>query len=211
MSKKVKGITKDKPRLQNLDELFSIYDQSPENGGLVVTNIEISKLTPYHGHVFQMYEGERLDDMVASIESNGVLVPIIIRESLNSNPTSTDLLDSYEILAGHNRVNAAKLAGLNEVPAIILGNISDEEAQAYVVETNLMQRSFSDMLHSEKAAAIALHHSKMFSQGKRNDILEQLRKLEDAHNGKEQVKLDVHKQDNETEGLALPQVGKKSY
>ena len=49
---------------------------------------------------------------------------------------------------------------------------------SYVVETNLLQRSFSDMAHSEKVAVIALHHSKMFSQGKRNDILEQIKILE---------------------------------
>jgi ParB family chromosome partitioning protein len=83
-----------------------------------------------------------------------------------------------EILAGHNRINAAKTAGKATIPAIVLEGISDDEAMVYVVETNLMQRSFADMNHSEKAAVIAMHHSKMFSQGKRNDILEQLKALE---------------------------------
>lgn len=55
----------------------------------------------------------------------------------------------------------------------------------YVIETNLLQRSFSDMKHTEKAAVIALHHSKMFSQGKRNDIIEQLKMLEKSHDYKE--------------------------
>jgi ParB family chromosome partitioning protein len=82
-------------------------------------------------------------------------------------------------------VNAAKLAGLNEISAIILENISDEDAIIYVVETNLLQRSFSDMAHTEKAAVIALHHSKMFSQGKRNDILNQIKTLENPHDYKE--------------------------
>ena len=82
--------------------------------------------------------------MITSIKSNGVLVPIIVRK-----------IDTVlEILAGHNRVNAAKLAGLDEIPALILENISDEDAQAYVIETNLIQRSFSDMTHTEKAAVI---------------------------------------------------------
>ena len=118
-----------------------------------------------------MYEGERLDDMVESVRTNGVLVPIIVRKSGKT----------LEILAGHNRVNAAKSAGLDEIPAIILENISDEDALVYVVETNLIQRSFADMAHSEKAAVISLHHSKMFSQGKRNDILEHLKMLENPH------------------------------
>jgi ParB family chromosome partitioning protein len=72
------------------------------------------------------------------------------------------------------------MAGKATVPTIVLENISDEEAMVYVVETNLMQRSFTDMSHSEKAAVIAMHHSKMFSQGKRNDILEQLKALENS-------------------------------
>ena len=55
---------------------------------------------------------------------------------------------------------------------------SDEEAFIYVVETNVIQRSFNDMIPSEKAAVIAMSYSKMFSQGKRNDIIDELMKLE---------------------------------
>jgi len=179
------GIVKDKtkPRLKNLDDLLLLNDnvnpleqsvpiiETQPISKRMVINLLIDKLTPYKGHPFRLYAGERLDDMVASIKANGVLVPIIIRK--------TDTM--FEILAGHNRVNAAKLAGLNVIPALILENISDEDAQAYVIETNLMQRSFSDMAHSEKAAVIALHHNKMFSQGKRNDIIEQIKMLENPH------------------------------
>ena len=174
---------KPKPRLKNLDDLFELNGgvnpieqsvQSLETQPIsthTVTSIAIHSLTPFKGHPFRLYEGERLDDMVASIEANGVLVPIIVRK-----------VDSIlEILAGHNRVNAAKLAGHQEVPAIILENVSDADAMVCVVETNLIQRAFTDMTHSEKAAIIALHHSKMFSQGKRNDILEQIRTLENPH------------------------------
>jgi len=120
---------------------------------------------------FRIYEGERLEDMVESIKTNGVLVPVITRKRAGND-------DTIEILAGHNRINAAKIAGMETVPAVVLESISDEEAMVYVVETNLIQRSFSDMTHSEKAAVIAMHHNKMFSQGKRNDILEQLKTLE---------------------------------
>ena len=181
------GIKGKTAKLENLDQLFDI------NGGVnpletsvpiietqahhkrVIISIAIDKLTSYKEHPFKLYEGERLDDMVESIKANGVLMPIITRK----------LEDTIEILAGHNRVNAAKLAGLDEVPALILENISDEDAQAYVIETNLIQRSFSDMAHTEKAAVIALHHSKMFSQGKRNDIIQQIKMLENPHKYKE--------------------------
>ena len=174
---------KPKPRLKNLDDLFNLNNgvnplessvpiiETQAHNKRAVISVAIDKLTPFNGHLFRLYEGERLDDMVASIKTNGVLVPIIVRIK-NS---------MLEILAGHNRVNAAKFAGLDEIPAIVFENISDEDAMIYVIETNLLQRSFSDMAHTEKAAVIALHHSKMFSQGKLNDILEQIKMLENPH------------------------------
>lgn len=161
-----------KRHLRNLDDLFNVNDSGNQQGTKrSVVSLEIDRLKPFKNHPFRLYEGERLQDMVESVRLNGILVPIIIRKNDAS----------LEILAGHNRVNAAKQAELTEVPAIVLENISDDEALVYVVETNLIQRSFADMAHSEKSAVIALHHSKMFSQGKRNDILEQLKMLENPH------------------------------
>ena len=179
-----------KPRLQNLENLFKLNDGINPLEKVVpiiqiqparreVISVAIKQLTPFKGHPFRLYNGERLDDMVASVKINGVLVPIIVRRV-------TDIL---EILSGHNRVEAAKLAGLTEVPTIVYENISDADAMVYVVETNLIQRSFSDMCHSEKAAVIALHHSKMFSQGKRNDILKQLDMLENPYEFRENATL----------------------
>lgn len=96
-----------------------------------IEQIPINMLIPYRNHMFTLYSGERLDDMVQSIKTNGIMMPIIVR-ALNNN--------QYEILAGHNRCNAAKLAGLAEVPSIVKKDLSDEEAEMYVIETNLMQR-----------------------------------------------------------------------
>lgn len=135
--------------------------------------LSVDCLHPFEGHPFRIYEGERLDDMVESIRQNGVLTPIIVRTRN----------DGYEILSGHNRVAASKLAGVTEIPAIVKENLSDDEAWIYVIETNLMQRSFADMLPSEKAAVLYRQHSKMFSQGKRNDILQELENLEKQQNG----------------------------
>ena len=165
-----------RPRLENLDAMFGLEATEIQTTGKnTIVSIEIKKLIPFQNHPFHLYEGERLEDMTASIIANGILAPIIVRK----------INDTLEILAGHNRVNAAKLAGLSEIPAVILENISDEDAMVYVIETNLLQRSFSDMKHSEKAAVIAMHHSKMFSQGKRNDILEQIKILEKTHESEE--------------------------
>ena len=59
------------------------------------------------------------------------------------------------MLAGHNRHNAAKLAGLTEVPAIVKEGLTDEEAWVYVVETNVIQRSFNDLSVSERIAVLS--------------------------------------------------------
>lgn len=133
-----------------------------------VQQIPCDQLHPYHNHKFEMYTGERLEDMIESIRGNGVLSPIIVQPIDNG----------YEILIGHNRWNASKLAGLPTVPAIVKTGLSDNEAEMYVIESNVIQRNFDDLRISEQAAVIALRHSKMFSQGKRNDILRELAMLE---------------------------------
>ena len=107
-------------------------------------------------HPFHLYEGERLDDMVESIREHGILNSVIVLK--------TD--DGYEMLSGHNRANAAKIAGLSEVLAIIKVGLSESEAYVYVIETNLMQRSFAELIPSEKVSAMAVHYDKVCCQGK---------------------------------------------
>lgn len=64
------------------------------------------------------------------------------------------------------------------MPAIVKAGLTEEEAEMYVIESNVMQRGFENLRISEQAAAVALRHSEMFSQGKRNDILRELAVLE---------------------------------
>lgn len=136
-------------------------------------------LRPYHNHKFELYSGERLEDMIASIKENGVLSPIVVQPCENG----------YEILIGHNRWNASKLAGLPTVPAIIKEGLSEEEAEIFAIESNIMQRGFENIRISEQAAVIALRHSEMFSQGKRNDILRELALLENPNAEAEETTL----------------------
>ena len=133
-----------------------------------VQQLPCEKLHPYHNHKFELYTGERLDDMVASIKENGVLSPVIVQ------PDG----DGYEILIGHNRWNASKIAGLPTVPAIVKTGLTEEEAFLYTVESNVIQRGFDNLLISEQAAVVASRHSEMFSPGKRSDIQRELVLLE---------------------------------
>lgn len=137
------------------------------------TMILVDKIVPFHNHPFRLYEGERLEDMVESIRAHGVLNPVIVQKTE----------DGYEMLAGHNRWNAAKIVGIKEIPAIIKENLSEEEAYVYVIETNLMQRSFTDLLPSEKAAVLAERYDKVLYQRHREEIVNELQELEGSSNG----------------------------
>ena len=134
-----------------------------------IQNIELNLLENYHDHPFTLYTGKRLSDMVESVKENGILNPIIILKKEDG---------AYEILSGHNRVNAARLANLKTVPCIVKENLSEEQAYAYVIETNLMQRSFSDLLPTEKALVLKIRYEKIASQGKRNDLQKEINNLD---------------------------------
>ena len=90
-----------------VDMMMADVPKAETSNGL--QNLLVDKIKPFHDHPFHLYQGERLDDMVESIREHGVLNPVIVRKNGNG----------YEMLSGHNRQNAAKLAGLTEIPAIV--------------------------------------------------------------------------------------------
>ncbi len=147
--------------------------------GLRLVSIRFERIREFKGHPFRLYTGERLADMVESIRQNGILMPLIVRRIFG------DPEHDFEMLSGHNRMNAGKLAGLDSAWCLVKEGLTDEEALMYVIETNLLQRSFADLLPSEKAAVLALRYSEMFSQGKRNDIRRELAELENETCGTE--------------------------
>lgn len=130
--------------------------------------IEIERLYPYDNNPFALYDGERLDLLVESIRDNGIIIPLIVRPSENG---------SFQILAGHNRHNAARLAGLSEVPCFVRDTADDDEALAIVLETNFAQRSITEMRPGEFAKALQLQVEMFKRKGKRNDIIAQINEL----------------------------------
>lgn len=143
-------------------------------GGSIITMLPIDEIKPFRNHPFKLYEGERLNDMVESIKEHGILNPVIVRKYNGI----------YEMLSGHNRQNAGKIAGLKEIPAIVKEKLSDDEAYVYLIETNLMQRSFTDLSITEKAAVLAERYDKVFYQRKRDEIIAEIKALEDPSGGK---------------------------
>ena len=159
-----------------------------EDTAVLVNGIEmlpIDSVHPFRKHPFRLYEGERLDDMVESIREHGILSPLIVWKNSGG----------YEMLAGHNRQNAGRLAGLTEIPIIVKRDLSEKEAYVYVIETNVIQRGFAELLPSEKAAVLAERYEKVISQGKRNDILQEIARLNDS-DMEETCGHDVHKLKN---------------
>lgn len=161
---------KDAPRRDIVNDALDLY--MPTLGvpleEATLVDLPIALIKPYHDHPFQLYSGKRLEDMVESIKENGVLVPVIVQ----SMPDGT-----YEMLAGHNRMNAALTAGLKTLPAIVKTGLTPDEAKFYVIETNVIQRGFSELLPSEQASVISIRYREMANQGRRSDIERELRRL----------------------------------
>ena len=156
---------------KNLLLLKPIIDDSTPRSTSSIVIEKLDDLVPFENHPFKMYEGQIFADMVESVRANGVIVPIVIRPYAKEE-------GKYEILSGHNRVAAAKEAGLDEVTAILQCGLTDEEALLIVTETNLIQRSFADLKHSERAIALATHYEAMkMRQGYRSDLLQEIEEL----------------------------------
>lgn len=161
----------EKTKTKRTESFASIFGDdfiaSPPNKSEGATELKLEQLVPFHKHPFKLYEGERFDEMVESIKNYGVIVPIVAQKKGLK----------YEILSGHNRANAAREAGLTSVPTIIKEGLTEEEAILIVTETNLMQRSFTDLAHSARATVIATRHGAMKNQGIRTDLLREIEEL----------------------------------
>lgn len=129
-----------------------------------LANVKLDQLQYFENHPFKLYEGERLDKMVNSIKQSGVMQSICVRNIGGG---------KYEILSGHNRVNASREAGLDIIPAIIYENMSDEDAKIFVVESNFNQRSAKELKPSELANSLYMLNEAMKKKsGFRSDLEE---------------------------------------
>lgn len=120
-----------------------------------ITHIPLEKLIPYKNQPFKAYNKDRLNELATDILQNGILSPVIVREH-------TEMVGCFEILAGHNRTMASKLAGITNIPCIIKV-VDDNIAALIMVNTNLNQRH--ELLPSEKALAYKLQHDCMINMG----------------------------------------------
>ncbi len=121
------------------------------------SEIRIDKIFPFENHPFKVLDDDKMHELVESIKCNGVLVPVLVRP---------DDEGSYEMISGHRRMHAAKLAGLVTIPAIIKP-MTNDEATIAMVDAN-MQRE--EILPSERAFSLKMKMDAMRRQGSRTDL-----------------------------------------
>ena len=127
--------------LKGLDDLFSTEEKRQEEQREQVQQIPIDALHPFTNHPFKVLDDEAMARTVESIAQYGVLAPLIARPRPDG--------DGYEIISGHRRQYAAKLAGLETLP-VIVRQMSDDAAVILMVDSNLQREH---ILPSERALA----------------------------------------------------------
>ena len=156
--------------LKGADDIFSTEESRQEQQREQVQQIPIGELFPFKNHPFKVLDDEAMTRTVESIAQYGVLAPLIARPRPDG--------DGYEIISGHRRQYAAKLAGLDTLP-VIVRQMSDDAAVILMVDSNLQREH---ILPSERALAYKMKLDAIKNQGARSDLTSaQLgRKLETA-------------------------------
>ena len=126
--------------LKGLDDLFSTEEKRQEEQREQVQQIPIDELHPFTNHPFKVLDDEAMTRTVESIAQYGVLSPLIARPRPEG---------GYEIISGHRRQYAAKLAGLDTLP-VIVRQMDDDAAVILMVDSNLQREH---ILPSERALA----------------------------------------------------------
>ncbi len=141
----------EKIKLASIDELLGVVNEES------AMEIEINKIHAFKNHPFKVLDDEKMQDLIESVKLSGVLTPVLLRVDSN---------DEYEMISGHRRLHAAKMAGLTTIPAIVR-ELSDDDAVIAMVDANIQRE---ELLPSEKAFAYRMKLEAMKRQGSRTDL-----------------------------------------
>ena len=144
----MKNRSGDKIKLTSIDELLGVVNEES------AMEIEIRKIHSFVDHPFKVMDDEKMDELVASIRENGVLVPVLLRP---------DEHGGYEMVSGHRRMHASILAGFDTIPAIVR-EMTNDEAVIAMVDANIQRE---ELLPSEKAFAYKMKLGAMKRQAGR--------------------------------------------
>ena len=140
--------------MNNIDMLI---DQLTVKTQPTIVQVSTNKLHPFPAHPFKVQDDEDMEQLTQSIQSQGVLTPLVIRPLENG---------EYEVISGHRRLHACRKAGIQTVPALVYALDRDAAAIA-LVDSNLHRER---ILPSEKAFAYKLKMDALSKQGKRTDL-----------------------------------------
>lgn len=147
--------SKDRFKPLTYEQMYSVEEPEPDGRPL---ELDIDTLLPFPNQPFHPYKEDEMEKMVESIQENGVISPIVVRPKEDG---------TYEIISGHNRVEACRRAGITQIPSFIR-EVDDDTAVILMVDSNLRQRDgLSDM---EKAKAYELKMEAIKRQGARTDL-----------------------------------------
>ena len=184
------AVKREKVHFETVEELLGVPVEKA-----ATAEIRIDQIYPFENHPFKVLDDDKMAELVESIKENGVLSPVLVRP---------DDEGGYEMISGHRRMHAAKLAGLTTIPAIIKP-MTNDEATIVMVDSN-MQRE--ELLPSERAFSLKMKMDAMRRQGKRTDLSQAETKSESVKNpgttcGTQFPKL-------EDENRSREQIGKES-
>ena len=144
-------------RLKPCVDLFSTEASRQDASLEKIREIPLDQLVPFKDHPFKVIDDESMMDTVQSIREHGILLPLIARPMPDG---------KYEIVSGHRRSHAGKLAGLETVP-VIVRELDDDAAVILMVDSNLQREN---ILPSERAFAFKMKLEAMKHQGQRLDL-----------------------------------------
>ena len=143
--------------LTSLDDIFATDEGRAEAAQERVQEIPLSELHPFKNHPFKVLDDEKMEKTVESIKEYGVIIPAIARP---------DGKGRYELISGHRRHHASRLAGRKTMP-VIIRELDDDAAVILMVDSNLQRE---ELLPSERAYAYNMKLEAIKHQGKRSDL-----------------------------------------
>ena len=144
-------------RLKPCVDLFSTEASRQDASLEKIREIPLDQLVPFKNHPFKMIDDESMMDTVQSIREHGILLPLIARPMPDG---------KYEIVSGHRRSHAGKLAGMETAP-VIVRELDDDAAVILMVDSNLQREN---ILPSERAFAFKMKLEAIKHQGQRADL-----------------------------------------
>ena len=161
--------------LPGYQSMFESTEKSGSEKTETIQDIELDTISDFKDHPFHINMDEDMIKLIESIEVNGQLMPVLVRQSKNG----------YEMISGHRRKYAMQKLGYQKVKAIVK-NLNDDEATILMVDSNIQREHISMM---EKAFAYKMRLEAMKHQGKAMMIDETCAQVEYKSKSKKSIEI----------------------